>query len=140
MDVQFHALVAYHSRIRHMSVPPFLARVSHRFLTQTLPLETFTFNIILEPRQWMTLCPPTFDRLRPLSVAAPTIGDVVFLLQSIDTNRTLSKQDIGRLCCRWHLVQECYAVLLQCISGQFQHHLTYSQSDTTTATQVIPSG
>jgi len=58
------------------------------------------------------ICPPTFDRLRPLSVEAHTIGYVVFLLQSIDTNRTMCKQDAARLCCRWHLVQECYAVLL----------------------------
>jgi len=99
-----------------------------------------TLNIISQPRQWMTLCPPTFDRLRPLSVAAHTIGDVVFLLQSINTNRTLCKQDTARLCYRWHLVQGCYAVLLQCISGQFQHHLMYGQSDITAAIQVIPSG
>jgi hypothetical protein len=43
------------------------------------------------------LRPPTFDRLRPLSVEAHTISYVVFLLQSIDTNRTLSKQDAARL-------------------------------------------
>jgi hypothetical protein len=88
----------------------------------------------------MSLCSPAFDRLRPLSVAAHTIGDVVFLLQSIDTNRTLCKQDTARLCCRWHLVQECYAVLLQCISGQFQHHLMYGQGDIKTAIQMIPLG
>jgi hypothetical protein len=138
MDVQFHALVGFCSRISHMSVPPFLARVSNRFLTQTLPFEIYTFNIISQPQQWMTLCPPTFDRLRPLPAAAHTTGDVVFLLQSIDTNGTLCKQDTVRMCCRWHLVQECYAVLLQCISGQFQHHLMYGQSDITAAIQVIP--
>jgi len=41
MDVEFHALVAFHSRIHHMPMPPFLARVCDRFLTQTLPLETY---------------------------------------------------------------------------------------------------
>jgi hypothetical protein len=127
MDVEFHALVAFRSRICHMPVPPFLAHVSVRFLTQTLPLETHTFNILSQPQLWMTLCPPTFQRLRPLSTAAHTTGDVAFLLQSIDTNRTLCKQVAVRLCCRWYLVRECYAVVLQCIPGQFQHHLKYSR-------------
>ena len=97
---------------------PFL-HVSIRFLTQTLPLETYTFNIISQPQLWMTLCPPTSDTHQRWRSVPATVNRY--------KKKTLCKQD---------------AAVLQCIPGQFQLHLKYSRwvrEGPNTVTLQLPS-
>jgi hypothetical protein len=52
------------------------------------------------PRLWMTLCPPTADRLRTLKAAACTTYNVTLLQWTKDpTEHDTSKAELPGLCC-----------------------------------------
>lgn len=57
------------------------------------------------------LCPPIFDRLRPLPTAAFTIYDAVFFQLTSERNRTshLYRHAV-KLACKWRLVLTCYVI------------------------------
>jgi hypothetical protein len=61
----------------------------------------------------MTFCPPTFNKLEKLHIAAHTTFDKMFNQWTNNKKKkTYEHKDTQGLQSEWHLTQTCYTVLL----------------------------
>lgn len=74
--------------INHIPRPPFLQLLCSAYHLASVFPHLCTWNTISWLWLWITLCPPTFERLTLLSIAVHTILDVMFLQWTKETNKT----------------------------------------------------